>query len=113
MEKIISFISEHYETVILAAACLLDVILFLVGFLKKKTKPSLDVVLTAAPYYIKAAEEFIGEGKGAEKKAFVMKYLVKTYKNLTGVELLPGSVIYSDLDKFVEKILLTPTKKGK
>ena len=112
MEKIISFISEHYETVILAAACLLDLVLFLVGFLKKNKKVPMDVVLTAAPYYVKAAEEFIGEGKGDQKKAFVMKYLVKTYKNLTGVELSAGSVIYSDLDKFVEKILETPTKKG-
>ena len=113
INEILNFIKENYEIIILVGACLLDLILFLVGLLRKKTRPALDVVMTGAPIYIKYAEEFIGAGKGEEKKAFVMKYLCKTYKNLTGFDLVPGSVIYDDLDKFVEKILETPTKKGK
>lgn len=113
MEKVINFIVENHEILILLAACLLDVVLFLVGVFKKKQKAPMDVVLTAVPYYIKAAEEFIGADKGQEKKDWVMKYLSKTYKNLTGVELLPGSVLFEDLSKFVEKVLETPTKKGK
>ena len=113
MKEVLSWIVEHYELLILVGACLLDIVLFLFGVFKKKSQSPLDIVLKAAPYYIRAAEEFIGAEKGADKKAFVMKYLLKTYKNLTGVDLGEHSVTYDELDRFVEDILRTPQKKGK
>lgn len=112
MKELLRWLCSNYELVILIAACVLDLVLFLFGVFKKKNQSPLDVVLKAAPYYIRAAEEFIGPDKGLDKKAFVMKYLIKTYKNLTGVDLVEKSVIYEDLDKFVEDILNTPQKKG-
>lgn len=113
MEKIISFISEHYETVILAAACLLDVILFLIGFLKKKKTTPLGQVVQLLPLLICKAEYKYGSGNGALKKQFVMDAALNFYQKLTGIALTDDSVLADEISRAVELILSTPTRKGK
>ena len=113
MEKIISFISEHYEAVILAAACLLDVILFLVGIFKKKKNIPLDDVLVALPGAVALVESKIGSGNGELKKKYVLDMAKALFKESTGIELSDDSKTMKFFSSFVEEILKTPTKKGK
>ena len=112
MEKIISFISEHYQLVILAAACLLDVILFLLGVLKKDKVPVTQAVIGLLPDLINKAEEIFGSGHGEEKKAWVLKAAASYYEKFSKIPTSVFSGQMAEIGLALEKILETPQKKG-
>lgn len=112
MEKLITFIVENHQLIILVLACVLDVVLFLVGVFKKKADPSLNSVLSQLPYFILAAEKNFGSGHGEEKKGAVMSCALALYQSLTGVEIKDGSMIHKAISDAIEEILITPRKKG-
>lgn len=111
MEKVINFIVENHEILILLAACLLDVVLFLVGVFRRKTDPSLNSVLKELPRLIFHAECKFGAGHGEEKKKYVLDVALKLYKNWTGFDISEKSFAYHVLGEAVEEILCTPEKK--
>lgn len=113
MEKIISFIVENHNLLILLAACLLDVILFLCGVFKKKRNISLEEILLRVPHLVFLAEQRFGKGNGDLKKKTVLGILVDMYEVDTGVKVLPGSSVYAAFEHQIEKVLETPQKKGK
>lgn len=113
MEKVLSWIVENYELLILVGACLLDVVLFLVGVFRKKYDPDKNSIVAKLPDLISLAEVQFGAGHGELKKQMVLDLAVKTYKMWTGVELQPGSNVYGYFEHMIEEILRTPQKKGK
>lgn len=113
MEKFIAFIIENKELLILAAACLLDLILFLVGVLRKKKTTPLGEVIIGIPSMIKLVEDKFGPGNGESKKETVMYMALALYKQLTGVDITANSYLGKEISSFIERCLETPTKKGK
>ena len=109
MEKVIDFIVEHYELLILLAACLLDVILFLCGVFKKKKKEPLAFVVESLPDLINLAEK--SGGLGSEKLCFVVETAKEMMYKAIGCK--PSDVDIKLIEELVEKILSTPQKKGK
>lgn len=112
-KEILHFIKENYEVIILVGACLLDLVLFLVGVLKKKKTTPLGQVVQVLPIMIRKAEEKLGSGNGALKKQFVMDAALNFYQRLTGVALTDDSCLADEISHAIEEILSTPTKKGK
>lgn len=112
-KEILHFIKENYEIIILVGACILDLVLFLVGFLKKKKSLPLDDVLVHLPAAISLVEGKIGAGNGDAKKKYVLDMARALYKESTGVELSNNSKTMKFISSFIEAILETPTKKGK
>ena len=113
INEIFNFIKENYEIIILVGACLLDLILFLVGVFKKKKTTPLGEVISYVPTMIKVAELKFGSGHGAEKKKSVMEMALLLYHRLTGVEITADSYLGKEISSFIERVLETPTKKGK
>lgn len=113
MEKVLSWFVENYELVILIAACILDLVLFLFGVFKKKVNDPLKEVLTRVPYLVSAAERAFGSGHGQEKKRLVIDTCISLYKKLTGLEVREGSEVFKFIDGTIESVLETPQKKGK
>ena len=113
INEILHFIKENYDLIILIAACILDLVLFLVGVFKKRKNSTLEDVFHMIPAAIYKTEEVVGAGNGEKKKRLVMDLACKWYKELTGVELVEGSRYWNTISEFVEEVLITPTKKGK
>lgn len=113
MEKVIDFIVENSELLILLAACLLDLILFLVGVFRKKVNPSVAEVVTKIPYFVSLAEDKFGSGQGLKKKEFVVEEACKLYEKMTDIYPNLRSAIRKVFSKAVEEVLETPQKKGK
>lgn len=111
MKEVLSWIVENYKLLILVFACILDIILFLVGFLKKKKIIPLDDVLIALPGAVALVESKIGAGNGELKKKYVLDIAKALFKESTGIELTDDSKTMKFFSSFVEEILKTPTKK--
>ena len=108
------FILENYELLILVGACILDVVLFIFGVLKRKkcsTQP-LESVLFALPTFINDVEKEVGAGNGESKKLRVVNEALNFYWYLTGLKVSQTSYIAQRISEEIEKILSTPQKKG-
>ena len=113
MEKLIAFIVENKELLILGVACLLDLILFLVGVFRKRDRSVLDQVIYSLPVFITKSEELYGSGHGEDKLKYCLSLALDHYFVLSGVRLSETSVFAKVLIHQIESILETPTKKGK
>ena len=107
----IDFIKNNIEIIVLVAACIVDIVLFVMTIFKKKVNPSLDEVLVSIPEWVLAAEEKYGSGHGVEKKKYVMDLALSIYKHMTGLEVVVGSSIYRMISNTIEYVLKTPQKK--
>lgn len=107
----IDFIKNNIELIVLGAACLVDIILFLMTILKKKVNPSVDKVIAELPGFISFAEDAIKPGQGEQKKTLVLKKAWCLYKQLTGISLSVDSSIMKLFSRKIEEILETPQKK--
>ena len=112
MEKIIDFISENYELIILLCACLLDLILFLVGVFKKIKLPVKEAVIELLPKLIVKAEKLYGSGHGQEKKVWVLNAAASYYEKFSKIPTSVFSGQMLEIGEALEEILKTPTKKG-
>lgn len=105
------FIVENYQLIILVCACLLDVLLFVLGIKKKKGFSPLNEVIAALPKMIYKAEKQYGAGNGSSKKLMVLDLALNLYKEITGVDVDYKSWIADDISSQIEMILRTPQKK--
>lgn len=111
MKEVLSWLSSNYEFVVLIAACILDLVLFLFGVFKKK-EPILNVVYQKLPEFINDAES-LGKS-GEEKLHYVLERAILLLCHGYGY-------VYEDINKSMKKrieyaieaILSTPQKKGK
>lgn len=109
MKEVISWVSSNYEIVILVAACVLDLVLFLFGVFKKNKKEPLALVLESLPDLINIAEK---SGRlGQEKLCWVVESAKEIMYKAIGCK--PSDVDCKLIESMVEKILSTPQKKGK
>lgn len=109
MKEVLSWFVQNYELLILLGACVLDVILFLVGVFKKTKKEPLAFVLESLPDLINIAEK---SGRlGQEKLCFVVESAKEMMYKAIGCK--PSDVDCRLIESMVEKILSTPQKKGK
>ena len=103
MEKVLSWIVENYELLILVGACIFDIVLFLIGVFRKKRNISLEEILLRIPHLVFLAEERFGQGHGELKKKMVLEMLLDMYKQDTGVLVLPGSDVSKTFSIYLSK----------
>lgn len=112
MERIIDFVTNHWE---LIALCLLSLTNILVGLLKKNKviDNNLTGLLTQLPCIISDAEKSFGAGNGTEKLKYVFKQCVLYLVNVTGDPAEKVIQVYgTTITTAIENILATPNKKG-
>lgn len=105
------FIVENYQLIILICACLLDALLFILGYRSKRSFTPLGEVVAALPKLIYKAEKQYGAGNGSSKKLMVLDLAINLYKEITGVEVDYKSWIADEISSQIELILRTPQKK--
>lgn len=112
MEKVINFIVENYQLLLIVLQALLEVVIFLTVLIKKKDNPALDMVLRELPNLISKAELKFGAGSGETKLGYVVMVASQLYEKLTGLALQGDCAIVKKIKQCVEDILKTPQKKG-
>lgn len=112
MEKVIAFITEYHQLILMVLSALLEFIVFLVVLTRKKDNPALDMVLRELPNLISKAELKFGAGSGETKLGYVVMVASQLYEKLTGLTLQGDCAIVKKIKQCVEDILKTPQKKG-
>lgn len=107
----IDFIKSNIDIIVLVGACLVDIILFVMPILKKKSDPSLMAVIADIPSFVSSAEAKIGSGNGEKKKLYVLDLACRTYRHLTGVAVSKDSFVYRCFSRAIEDVLFAPHKK--
>lgn len=92
---------------------LIAIITLCVVLLKKrgKSNPALEKLYEQLPLIIKEIEDKFGAGKGEVKKAAVLETCDALFYKLSGIHLKQSSYFLKLVDKQIEKILSTPSRK--
>ena len=104
MQKVIEFIQNNWQFVVLAVVAILELV---VALIRKRSKVEIydDSATSELLDLIIKAESQFGSGHGSEKLAFVLSTFIDKHPGLKGYE----SIIQS----IVERILKSPQRKEK
>jgi len=94
---------------------LIAIITLLVVLLKKrgKSNPALEKLYFQLPTIISHFESVYGSGHGEVKKSAVIEACDKLFFKLSGIHLKESEYYFDLVDKQIEKILSTPSRKEK
>ena len=76
-----------------------------------KSNPALEKLYEQLPLIIKDVEDKFGSGKGDVKKAAVLETCDALFFKLSGIHLKDSEYFLKLVDKQIEKILSTPSRK--
>lgn len=111
MRSCIKFIVDNWEIFSLIFTVLIEVTVFCIIRIRKKSKVDFSEIVANIPQFIAMAEEIVGAGSGSVKNTYVTS-MVSQLMLQGGYSLKEVNSKTDYIKECIENILSTPQKKG-